>query len=105
MDEQHILDGIERKLADENPRLASSLSRFGEPRLSSLFGSGKTRVAAVAVSLVLAALMALMVYSMRPYAAGQSGVPPRTRPSPSTAASHVRAATSSSGPSAGPASG
>jgi hypothetical protein len=82
MDEQRILDGMERKLADEDPKLASRLAAFGQPRLPALFGSGRARAAAVLISLALAALMALMVYSMRPYATGQGrGSSPRTSPS------------------------
>jgi hypothetical protein len=82
MDEQRILEGMERKLADEDPKLASRLAAFGQPRLPALFGSGRARAAAVLISLALAALMALMVYSMRPYATGQGrGLSPRTSPS------------------------
>jgi hypothetical protein len=82
MDEQRILEGMERKLADEDPKLASRLTAFGQPRLPALFGSGRARAAAVLISLALAALMALMVYSMRPYATGQGrGVSPNTSPS------------------------
>ena len=71
MDEQRILDGMERKLADEDPKLATRLAAFGQPRLPALLGSGKARAAFVLISLALAAMVALMVYSMRPYPAGQ----------------------------------
>ncbi|MDQ2875255.1 MAG: DUF3040 domain-containing protein, partial [Actinomycetota bacterium] len=43
MEEQRILDALERKLADDDPRLASRLSAFGQPRLPGLAGSGKAR--------------------------------------------------------------
>src|SRR5262245_52539974 len=87
MDEQRILDGIERKLADEDPRLASRLAAFGQPRLPALLGSGKARAAFVLISLALAAMVALMVYSMRPYPAGQDNrhahrTPASASPSP-----------------------
>jgi hypothetical protein len=72
MDEQRILDGMERKLADEDPRLATRLAAFGQPRLPVLLGSGRARAAFVLISLALAAMVALMVYSMRPYPAGQA---------------------------------
>jgi len=74
MDEQRILDGMERKLADDDPRLASRLAAFGQPRLPSMLGSGRARAAAVLISLALAAIVTLMVYSMRPFPAG-SGKP------------------------------
>jgi hypothetical protein len=70
MDEQRILDGMERRLADDDPRLATRLTAFGQPRLPRL-GSGKTRAAVVLISLALAAMVTLMVYSMRPFPAGQ----------------------------------
>jgi hypothetical protein len=72
MDEQRILDGMERKLADEDPKLATRLTAFGQPRLPAMLGSGKARAAFVLISLALAAMVALMVYSMRPYPAGQN---------------------------------
>jgi hypothetical protein len=84
MDEQRILDGMERKLADEDPKLASRLAGFGQPRLPAMLGSGKARAAFVLISLALAAMVALMVYSMRPYPAGQDNRPPATGTSHST---------------------
>ena len=89
MDEQHILEGMERKLADEDPRLASRLTAFGQPRLPALLGSGKARAAAVLISLAIAAMMALMVYSMRPFPPssvrpGRSAHPARVTPSPAS---------------------
>jgi Protein of unknown function (DUF3040) len=70
MDEQRILDGMERQLGDDDPKLASRLASFGEPRFGVALGSGKARVVAVLLSLALAALVTLMVYSMRPFPAG-----------------------------------
>jgi hypothetical protein len=73
MDEQRILDGMERKLADDDPRLASRLVAFGQPHLPVVLGSGKARVVAVLISLALAAVVALMVYSMRPFPGSPGG--------------------------------
>lgn len=87
MDEQRILDGMERKLADEDPRLASRLAAFGQPRLPVLLGSGRARAAFVLISLALAAMVALMVYSMRPFpASGQNRHPAHSSASASAAA-------------------
>ena len=86
MDEQRILDGMERKLADEDPKLASRLAAFGQPRLPVLLGSGKARAAFVLISLALAAMVALMVYSMRPFPAEGRHAPPAS-PHASTSAS------------------
>jgi hypothetical protein len=74
MDEQRILDGIERKLADDDPRLAARLTAFGQPRLPAMLGSTRARAIAVLVSLALAAVVTMMVYSMRPFPGG-SGKP------------------------------
>lgn len=95
MDEQRILDGMERKLADEDPRLASRLAAFGQPRLPALLGSGKARAAFVLISLALAAMVALMVYSMRPFPAGDRHAPPSSpHTSSSASAQSSRSATS-----------
>jgi hypothetical protein len=74
MDEQRILDGIERKLAGDDPRLAARLTAFGQPRLPAMPGSSRARAIAVLISLALAAVVTLMVYSMRPLPGG-SGKP------------------------------
>jgi hypothetical protein len=97
MDEQRILDGMERKLADEDPRLASRLAAFGQPRLPVLLGSGRARAAFVLISLALAAMVALMVYSMRPYPASQDGHAPGTSRSSHTSAPSASAQASSVG--------
>ena len=81
MDEQHILDGMERKLADDDPRLASKLTAFGQPRLPALLESRKARAIVVLVSLALAVLVSLMVYSMRPTGGLIRPTQPSHRPS------------------------
>jgi hypothetical protein len=43
MDEQRILDEMERKLADDDPLLASRLTSFGRPGLTALMRSRCTR--------------------------------------------------------------
>jgi hypothetical protein len=81
MEEQRILDAMERKLADDDPRLASRLSSFGQPRLPAIVGSGRARAVLVLVSLALAALVTLMVYQMRPFPAapGRQAHPQQSR--------------------------
>ena len=86
MDEQRILDGMERKLADDDPRLATRLAAFGQPRLPVLLGSGRARAVFVLISLALAAIVALMVYSMRPLPGDQGRPPARAHSSSSTSA-------------------
>ena len=67
IEEQRILDGMERKLADDDPRLASRLAGFGQPRFAAMAGTGRGRAVILIVSLALAAIVTLMVYSMRPF--------------------------------------
>jgi hypothetical protein len=69
MEEQRILDAMERGLADADPRLASRLAAFGQPRLPRLAGTGKARAIVLLVSLAMAALVTLMIYQMRPFPA------------------------------------
>ena len=94
VEEQRILDAMERKLADDDPRLASRLSAFGRPRLPDVIGTGRARAVVVLISLALAALVTLMIYQMRP---------PLTAPGrPAHPAQRSRTVSSPSGqPSAG----
>jgi hypothetical protein len=71
MDEQRILEGMEQKLADDDPKLASRLAAFGQPQFPPMLGSGRARAALVLVSLALAAMVTLMVYAMRPMPSSQ----------------------------------
>jgi hypothetical protein len=70
MDEQRILDELERRLADDDPRLASRLASFGHPRLATAMRSRRARLAATVLTLLLIAVVAVMVYSMLPFRAG-----------------------------------
>ncbi|HEU5416920.1 MAG TPA: DUF3040 domain-containing protein [Streptosporangiaceae bacterium] len=86
MEEQRILDGMEQKLADEDPRLASRMATFGQPRFAVMAGTGRGRAVILIVSLALAAIVTLMVYSMRPFPGVGGG---QGRQSPRVQHSHV----------------
>jgi Protein of unknown function (DUF3040) len=103
MEEQRILDAMERRLADSDPRLASRLSAFGQPRLPHVVGSGRARAVVVLLSVALAALVTLMIYGMRsPAPAGRPAHPqqsrvitsPRTQSRPASQAATTQAAAS-----------
>jgi Protein of unknown function (DUF3040) len=79
MEEQRILDAMERRLADDDPRLASRLSAFGQPRLPGMADSGRARAVVVLISLALAALVTLMIYQMRPLPAAPARPAQRSR--------------------------
>jgi Protein of unknown function (DUF3040) len=70
MDEQRILDEMERRLADNDPRLAYRLAAFGQPGLGAVLQSPRTRLLASLVTLAVIAAIAMMVYAMLPFRAG-----------------------------------
>jgi hypothetical protein len=94
MDEQRILDEMERRLADDDPRLASRFASFGQPRMPDLFGSSRTRLIASLLAVALIAAVALVVYVLSPFGAvgrdpirgHQPSVPPSAASTNQTAA-------------------
>ena len=78
MDEQRILDEMERRLADDEPRLASRLASFSSPGLSAALRSPRARLITLAATLAAIAVVALTVYSMMAFRAvgGRGGLPP-----------------------------
>jgi Protein of unknown function (DUF3040) len=89
-DEQRVLAEIERRLAAEDPRLASCLATFRRPRPSSVLRSPRARIIGSLFTVLLVAMVSMMVYAMIPFR--DHGV--RTPPSP-TAAYQGRTAFSS----------
>jgi hypothetical protein len=67
MDEQRILDEMERKLADDDPLLASRLTSFGRPGLAALMRSRRARVLLSFLALVAIAAVSLAVYALTPF--------------------------------------
>jgi len=100
MDEQRILDEMERRLADDDPRLASRMATFSSAGLSAALRSPRTRLLALAATLAAIAVVALTVYSMMAFraAGGRNGPPPH-----STATTGVASPGSGSGASGQPA--
>jgi hypothetical protein len=91
-DEQRVLAEIERRLAAEDPRLASCLATFRRPRSASVLRSPRARIIGSLCTVLLVAVVSLMVYAMIPFRAHGA----RTPPSPS-AASQARAIISTTG--------
>ncbi len=79
MDEQRILAEIERRLAADDPALASCLTTFRRPGPASVLRSPRARIVGSLFTLLLVAMVSLMVYAMIPFRAHLD------RPSPSTA--------------------
>ena len=67
MDEQRILAEIERRLAADDPSLASSLSTFRRPGPGTVLRSPRARIIGSLFTVLLVALVSLMVYAMIPF--------------------------------------
>jgi DUF3040 family protein len=67
MDEQRILEEMERKLADDDPLLASRLTSFGRPGLTALMRSRRARIVLSFLALVTIATVSLAVYALTPF--------------------------------------
>jgi Protein of unknown function (DUF3040) len=90
MEEQRILDEMERKLAADDPRLASRFNKFGQQRLPGSFTSARARTISCLVALALIAAVTIMMFVLSPYGrhtstpqgkapAGASARPPTSR--------------------------
>jgi|SRR5271170_7874719 len=100
MEEQRMLDEMERALAAADPRLASRLNAFGEQRLPGVFSSPRAKTISGLLALALIAAVTVMMFVLSPYAS-HHGSPPRTTPSaapkaPGAKASAAKAATAKS---------
>jgi hypothetical protein len=69
MDEQRMLDEMERKLADTDPLLASRLTSFGRPGLSALLRARRVRIILSSLALIVVATVSLCVYALTPFRA------------------------------------
>lgn len=100
MDEQRVLAEIERRLAADDPVLASCLTAFRRPGPALTFRSTRSRVLGSVFTVALVALVSLMVYAMLPFRAGGSAPAQRTATASaasSTAARVTSRATTGSG--------
>ena len=69
MDEQRILEEMERMLAADDPRLAARLAAFGQPGISQALRTRRARATLSVMALVLIAAVAGVIYlvgSLRP---------------------------------------
>ncbi|HXP20894.1 MAG TPA: DUF3040 domain-containing protein [Streptosporangiaceae bacterium] len=75
MDEQRILEEMERVLAADDPRLAAQLASFGRPGLGHAI---RTRRVRSLLTLAMLATVAVLIYAMIAFRLG--GVPHGPRP-------------------------
>jgi len=80
MDEQRILDEMERKLANDDPLLASRLTSFGRPGLAALMRSRRARIVLSFLALIVIAVVSLAVYALTPFRTSFGGTGRSTAP-------------------------
>jgi len=95
-DEQRVLAGIERRLATDDPGLATCLAAFRRPGPSRVLRSPRARIIGSLFTVLLVAMVSLMVYAMIPFRGHND------RPSPTTAGTPGSVSTSSTGTSGQP---
>ena len=89
MEEQRVLDEMERNLAAEDPRLAARLGAFGQQRLRSPLRSQQARTISGVLALALIAAVTIMVFVISPFAHHAQNDPKTVHPPP--AASRTQA--------------
>ena len=121
-DEQRALAEIERRLASDDPGLATCLTAFRRPGPSRVLRSPRARIIGSLFTVLLVAMVSLMVYAMIPFRASHERLSPTTAgtpgsvsvaatgsgnqsrsapPASATAKSQAKSATPSAGQSAG----
>jgi hypothetical protein len=76
MEEQRMLDEMERGLAADDPRLAARLNAFGQQRLPGLFSSPRAKTISGLIALALIAAVTVMMFVLSPYGRHHA-TPPR----------------------------
>jgi Protein of unknown function (DUF3040) len=73
MEEQRMLDEMERQLAIDDPKLASRLNAFGSQRLPGAFTSHRAKTISGLLALALIAAVTIMIFVLSPYGGGGHG--------------------------------
>jgi Protein of unknown function (DUF3040) len=83
MDEQRILEEMERMLAADDPRLAARLAAFGQPSVAAVLRTRRARAALSLLMLAVIAAAAAVIYLVSAFRIGSGGpsVPPRQQTS------------------------
>jgi Protein of unknown function (DUF3040) len=79
MDEQRILEEMERMLAADDPRLAARLAAFGQPGFGQVLRTRRARATLSIMVLVLIAAVAAVIYLMSSFRPGSPGTGPGQR--------------------------
>jgi len=75
MEEQRMLDEMERQLAIDDPKLASRLNAFGAQRMPGAFTSHRAKTISGLLALALIAAVTIMMFVVSPYGAHRAGSP------------------------------
>jgi Protein of unknown function (DUF3040) len=67
MEEQRMLDEMERQLAIDDPKLASRLNAFGGQRTPGAFTSHRAKTISGLLALALIAAVTIMMFVVSPY--------------------------------------
>jgi hypothetical protein len=84
MEEQRMLDEMERQLAIDDPKLASRFNTFGQRRAPGAFASQRVRTIVGLLALALIAAVTVMMFVLSPYGAHHHGTTPHTTPAGAT---------------------
>ena len=88
-DEQRMLAEIERRLASDDPSLASCLTTFRRPGPATVLRSPRARIIGSLFAVLLVAMVSMMVYAMVPFRHVQRHSPPTASAPGSTSISAV----------------
>jgi hypothetical protein len=69
MEEQRMLDEMERQLAIDDPKLASRFNTFGQQRTPRVFASQRVKTIVGLLALALIAAITVMMFVLSPYGA------------------------------------
>ena len=86
-DEQRELAEIERRLATDDPGLATCLTAFRRPGPSRVLRSPRARIIGSLFTVLLVAMVSLMVYAMIPFRAHNDRTSPTTAGTPGSSVS------------------
>jgi hypothetical protein len=93
-DEQRMLAEIERRLAADDPGLASCLTTFRRPSPATVLRSPRARIIGSLFTVLLVAMVSLMIYAMIPFRTHMPRHPPQaTTSAPSNPAISVETGT------------
>jgi Protein of unknown function (DUF3040) len=101
MDEQRILEEMERTLAADDPRLAARLAAFGQPGLGQALRTRRARATLSVMALVLIAAIAGVIYLMSSLRAGPGNGHGHSSPPPTATAPPAKPSAGATGQKAG----